>query len=183
MSPPPESALGSILQGGDSIGFYQAMQGGKIEIVEKLVYKQIKPEVVYIQSIKNDTLLIKELEKLDLMQSVQRFNNGDMIIFTYNQYGKLLKKLLIENTGTAFTLTSQNGGVFIKSRLWNWNGLYFQSQLKVPLNNNYLKETYLENGLFTGINFNNIIDLNIGISYNKLENLKGILETKIKIKK
>jgi hypothetical protein len=178
---PPQIATGGILQNRDSIEYEVAMSDTVIKWYEKIVYKQSEPKVIYIQKV--DSAFIEVMKDYDLITKVIKKRNGDMTLFIYNQNGKELKRMEFENVGQSFQITSQKNNVFVKSDLWNWNGLYFKSQLKVPLNNNYLKETYLENGLFTGINFNNIIDLNIGISYNKLENIKGILETKIKIKR
>lgn len=171
-------ANGGILQR-DSIGFEVANSDTIIKFVEKIIYKQSEPKVVYIQKV--DSVFIELMKDYDLITKVIKKRNGDLTLFIYNQNGKELKRMEFENVGNSFQVTSQRNNVFVKSNLWDWNGIYFKSRLSAPLNENWKNELMLDNGVYTGITFNNLIKLDIGVGYNK-QGFNANLETQIKLK-
>lgn len=179
-SKPNQIATGGILQNRDSIGYEVVMGDTIIVWYEKIVYKESKPIVTYIQKV--DSVFIELMKDYDLITKVIKKRNGDMTLFIYNQNGKELKRLEFESVGNSFEITSQKNNVFVKSNLWNWNGIYFKSLFKNPINSNWKNEGVLDNSINTGINFNNLIDLNIGLGYNKINQFNINLETNIKLK-
>jgi hypothetical protein len=176
----PNNATVGILQNRDSIGFEQVMADTVMKFIETIVYKQSEPKITYIQKI--DSIFIEKMKSYNLITKVIKKRNGDMTLFIYNQNDSLLKRIEFENVGQSFEITSQKNNVFVKSNLWDWNGIYFKSRLATPMNENWKKCALLDNGIYTGINFNNSIDLNIGIGYNKETKFNLNLETNIKIK-
>lgn len=174
------TATGGIVQSRDSIGYEEVLKDTVIKWYEKIIYKQVNPKVTYIQTA--DTIFQEVIKDFDLIFKVIKKRNGDLTLFAFNRGGELVKKYEFENVGNAFQITSLKNNIFVKSNLWSWNGVYLKSEAKTTIDNEWKNNLIIDNGIYTGINFNNIIDLNMGIGYNKQTKFNINLETKIKLK-
>lgn len=137
-----------------------------IKWFEKIVWREVKPEVVYYNTV--DSIFIVKVQDLDVMLSVKK-SGSDLYIYALNQNGKLLKQYVYKNVGNDFTATSQTGNIFVKSKLWYWDGVepYVETKLGFKeIGKDFYKNLNYSIGVETGINFKNKADLRLGIGTN-----------------
>ncbi len=92
-----------------------------IRLIEKPVYYESKPSVIYQQHIDSNSINAKN--KLDVMLGVERFRNGRLKVYAMNRDSMLLKEEWFDNVGSEFTAYSGTNKVVVKSARFHWTGL------------------------------------------------------------
>lgn len=137
-----------------------------IKWYEKIIYKQTVADVVYFQKV--DTIFLKQAAKLDLVMKLVK--KGDRVdAYTINFNDTLLKQSIFTNVGNDFSLTSQAGKVFVKSKLFYWNGLSAYISYGGTLDKNLFTKFYPQSirpGIKTGWNYMDKFHTDILLSYN-----------------
>jgi hypothetical protein len=147
-----------------------------IKWYDKIVYKKIEPEKIYLQ--KTDTVFIERTKELDLMLQVKK-ENKKLIIKAVNQNGKTMKEYVYENVYNDFTAVSQKDNIYVKSKMLYWNKI--NSIINVQWSMFREKRINIYFGLETGISLKNKIDLNAGVLYSP-DTKDLLLNTNLKIK-
>lgn len=140
-----------------------------IRTIEKPFY--VKGEPVLIEYKKVDTVFISEAKKLDLILSLTKSGNK-IEAYTINFNDTLLKRTMFVNVGNDFSITSQAGKTFIKSKRFYWNGLNAGAEYKQPLDSN-IKRFSADNmnySLTTGFSYFDDLFLDAGFNYEAARN-------------
>lgn len=135
-----------------------------IKWYEKIIEKKSDPVVIYRQKV--DTVFIEKTKDMDVMLNVKKRGN-ELDIFAVNQNGKVIKQYTYKNIGNDFNATSQTGNVFVKTKLFYWNGVAVLGGYELQLR----KHVKLDDGSYfagikSGINYLQIINLDAAINYN-----------------
>ena len=142
-----------------------------IKWYEKIVWKEVKPEIIYSQKV--DSIFIETIKYKDLMLKIEKKGNN-LKIFAVNISDSLIKEYNFADVGQDFTATSTTGNIFVKSKKLYWTG--FEPYLNYSLNNLKWKEGEFNIGLRTGLEYNNIY-VKPYFNYNtSLKDLRGGLE-------
>jgi len=133
-----------------------------IKWYEKIVYKQTDPTVIYQQ--KTDSVFLESVKYLDLIPHLS-WSGGNLTITTVNINDSIVKEWHFENIYNGYTVTSQEGNLFIKNNLFGYNGAELFARLSSQFNNDSIKNPNVTVGVKTGWNFQNSFSLTPGISY------------------
>lgn len=130
---------------------------------EKIIYKKSEPEKVYYT--KTDSLFIREVEKLDVMLSVEKKSRG-LFIYAFNERDTLAKQYVFTDVGREFTVIAQSGKLFVKSKKFYWDGVSFLAGANVaPDGISKLKNYNPTVGLRTGISYLDKFGIEFGTNY------------------
>lgn len=142
-----------------------------IKWYEKIIYKQSQPEVVYYQ--KTDTVFINQAKKLDLVMKLEK--KGSWVsAYTINFRDTLLKQSIYTGIGNNFTVTAQDGELFVKSQKIYFNPLLFKYEQSRSLSS--LKSFRHNIQALTGFNYLDKTHFNVGLKYNLSEPEKSLLD-------
>lgn len=143
---------------------------------EKVVYKESEPVVIYQQKI--DSVFLEKIKFQDVMLKVEK-NKKQLHIYAINENDSLIKEIFYEDVGNDFTATSNsNGGIFVKSKRFYFNGIEPFVQYEYNLNQ---KQQGYNFGIKTGVNYNDFIFLKPYISYNKDKDFNTGIELSLKL--
>jgi hypothetical protein len=127
-----------------------------IKFVNKIVYRQAEPVVIYYS--KADTNLLQQLPKLDVMTNFEK-NGDDVRIFAVNATDSTIKEYEFADIGPYFTVTSQHGKLFLKTRRAWWNGINIKGEYQM---NNFRGIKNFDKAFMLGLES----DFNLGTKFN-----------------
>lgn len=130
---------------------------------ERILYKEVPAKIVY--RVKIDSVFIDKIKGFDFMLGLEK-KNTRLRIYAVNFQDSLLKEKWYENIGNDFTVYSKAGGVFVKSKLFYWEGISLNASYRFT-GINY-DDGGFALGASTGVNYNNLIGVTLGSRYNML---------------
>ena len=137
-----------------------------IKWYERIIYKNVTPTSERVD--RADTVFLKEVQYMDLMLKVKK-DNDVLTIYAVNERDSVVKEYAFQNISDDFTATSMTGGIFVKSKKFDWNGLSAFGTAGhgiKGITGAKMKTLDYELGLKTGLNVLNAFDLNVSGAYN-----------------
>jgi len=145
---------------------------------EKIIWKQSKPIVTYVQKV--DSVFLEKIKYYDFMLRLKK--SGSMLdVYAINLQDSILKEShwLV---GDDFEISSKANSLFVQSKLWYWEGVSLKGGYELPLiEKTQLKKGSYNIGLETGINYMDKVGLNTSLNYNSDRKLNAKLELKYKL--
>jgi Na+-transporting NADH:ubiquinone oxidoreductase subunit NqrC len=110
-----------------------------------------------------DSATAEEIGKADAMLRVAKAD-GELRIYTYNQFGEAVKEYIFDDVGRGFTATSIEGGLNVESDRFYWEGIWLTAG--VDIENMDFRTGYKPKvGLETGIDYIDKIRLDGGLYF------------------
>jgi len=126
---------------------------------EKIKYINNKPEKINYQSADSHT--VSDIKEKDLIFKLDR-HRDNLIIKSIDINDSTIREYYFENTGRDFSLVSQKGNLYLKSRIFYFSGIRIDAVYNFSPEKN--KRITLKAG--TGINWHERIFLGGNIKYN-----------------
>lgn len=92
----------------------------EIKFVDRIVYKQLPPKVIYEQKV--DTVFIEKQKDKDLILQIEKDGTA-LKATTVNINGQKIKEYHFKDVSNDFKLTSQDSSLYLKSLMWEWEGI------------------------------------------------------------
>jgi len=134
-----------------------------IKWYEKIIYKQLEPEKVYVQKV--DTQFIEKSKSMDVMLNVRK-KGRDLTIYALNQNGMLLKEYHY-TVGDDFTATSATDRLVVKTKKFYWTGIDANTEVYMKpqdiIHNNFYTKFKYRASVETGISYYDYVRLKLGV--------------------
>ena len=159
---PEDSGAAIIYDSNLTVKYYETIKRDTIiKLIDKIVYKESKPVVIYTQKV--DSVFFEKIKYFDFMLDVKK-RGRELRVYAVNKNDSILKEYIYYDVQNDFTATSRAGSIFVKSKLWYFDGVTMTNNYQFP-GIDYRDGSY-SLGLKSGVNFKNTIGLEAGTEYN-----------------